>query len=817
MKKLLLAQLLLLFSLFSYNSASADMIACIQVIQPAENTETWECKEFPTPCDVPSWWKNVQTCDSIEDNQIIDELVWKEKKQLDFDFNLKKFNSCEDMEKVMWDYIKTYWENNKNNYRYGNFWPMDDMVLEWNMEFDSVDSPSVSEDSQDSSNQNKVESNLGNSQSSDDFSETNIQVKWVDESDIIKTDWKYIYYYNQNDKYVYIADVDTKKVIKKIALPKTFNNPVLYISKNRLVILSSGYSNVYYWDSYWVNRNQKTYTIVFDTSNISSPKLLKLYVNDWSVQKSRKIGKYLYVISNNSFNIPYRNFLNKEDINIEADKMIPRSFDITKTSDEKEQNLKVRWKSYPYNIKAWKVAKCNEVEYVLPDPETLKKFSFEPSYNIISIIDIEDTDSEVKTKIIAWSNSEIYMSLKNLYMTNYMYQPNNYSCPINARCIMPFYYGWTPNTLVHKLSLDWKKVDYKTSNIIPWSPLTQYSMDEKDDYFRIITSTNNWNWTDESHTDLYVLGKDLKLAWSLENMWKWENFQSSRFMWDKLFLVTFKQIDPLFAIDLSDNTKPKILWELKIPWYSTYLHPYDDNHLIWLGYDTKENQWGWTVNGWLKVDLYEINYDKKCWDNDLTVEETKKCSSGDYKWIIVRQKYSLTMWDAWSSSEATHNPRMFMWNAKKNMLFLPAQITEKYSDDDYRNKNLDQWLYFLSIDKDAWIQKRFMTTHIDMTWLEEERLKECSKYSWTTSEPKCVKLIGWWEYCKPANNNRYVPEYCFEDATVAEYFAAKYWNHQNEFIKRWLWIGNNVYWVSNKKISINDMDTYESIWEINFK
>jgi len=85
-------------------------------------------------------------------------------------------------------------------------------------------------------------------------------------------------------------------------------------------------------------------------------------------------------------------------------------------------------------------------------------------------------------------------------------------------------------------------------------------MDEKDDKFRIITSTNNWASRDnKSHTDLYILDKNLKKYSSLENMGEGERFQSSRFMGDKLFLVTFKQVDPLFAIELKDQKNPKIL------------------------------------------------------------------------------------------------------------------------------------------------------------------------------------------------------------------------------------------------------------------
>jgi len=56
-------------------------------------------------------------------------------------------------------------------------------------------------------------------------------------------------------------------------------------------------------------------------------------------------------------------------------------------------------------------------------------------------------------------------------------------------------------------------------------------------------------------------------------------------------LVTFEQVDPLFVIDMSDRTDPVIEGELKIPGYSTYLHPYDENHLIGVGFDTVENKW----------------------------------------------------------------------------------------------------------------------------------------------------------------------------------------------------------------------------------
>ena len=742
-----------------------------------------------------SFW-NVWALD-VEDTSIIDELEKQEIKQIDFDFNLKSFETCDGLEDVMWDYIKEYWKNNKNRWNIpvvyrSLWWPDIDIafdewvVMEKNESSDSIQSVVWAW--------------------SDDFSETNVQVKWVDESDIVKTDWSYIYYYNELDKYVYIVEAVDLEIIKKIKLPSNFNRPVLYIWEDRLTIISSGYSNTNYSKfGYWINRNSKTYTIVFDTTNIKVPVLTKLYVADWDLRKSRKIGDYIYVISNNNFSIPYHTFEIEDDIDVEIKNILPKKIDISKTSDESKQNLKLRWLDLPYNITAWDIANCNEIEYVLPDPETMKQFEFSPSYNIISIIDTKNTENEVKTKVIAWSNAELYMSLDNMYLTSHMYQSYDFSCPVNARCFAPWY-PRGQNTLVHKVNIDGNSLKYQDSTIVPGSPLTQYSMDEYKWDFRILTSINTWGRERNQYTDLYILDENLELKWSLTNLWEWENFKSSRYIGDKLFLVTFKQIDPLFAIDVSDSTNPKVLWELKIPGYSTYLHPYDENHLIGLGYNTTENKWWGTINDGVKVDLYEINYDKKCWDTNLTVTEQEKCDSWDYKWILVKQKFSHTLWQYWSYSEALTNPRMFMWKASDNKLFLPATLYINDELDQYKHKDFFQWLVTMTIDKDNWIKEDFRLTHMNTSWLEEERQEECLKYAKENTEKKCVELIGWWEYCEAVKYN-YIPRYCYSDSSIWEYIASKSWNYRDSFIKRALWIGNNTYSISNDEMRSSNINT----------
>lgn len=293
----------------------------------------------------------------------------------------------------------------------------------------------------------------------DDFSQTNTQVAGVDESDMVKTDGSYLYYYNETEKSVFILDArDTTgapKLVKKIHLPENFYNPQLYVTNNRLVIIASGYSQTDYSKmGYYINRNSKTYTIVFDTTDKNNTSLLKLYSSDGDYKESRRIGDTLYVLSNNSFSFPFYNYKSEDDIKIDFEKMLPQKLDISKTSNTKEQNLVLQNKELPYKVAQGNVVNCNNISYSLPDAETLKKVGFNPGYTIISRIDLKDPAQEVLTSVVAGNNNEIHMSEKNLYMTEAIYEPYNYSCPPNARCAMPFFWGGNQNTLIHKLNIE---------------------------------------------------------------------------------------------------------------------------------------------------------------------------------------------------------------------------------------------------------------------------------------------------------------------------------------------------------------------------
>ena len=85
-----------------------------------------------------------------------------------------------------------------------------------------------------------------------------------------------------------------------------------------------------------------------------------------------------------------------------------------------------------------------------------------------------------------------------------------------------------------------------------------------------------------------VLDNNLKQLGETAYLAKGEKMYSARFVGDRAYLVTYKNIDPLYSIDLSDPANPKALGALKIPGYSTYLQPYDENHIIGFGFQTEE-------------------------------------------------------------------------------------------------------------------------------------------------------------------------------------------------------------------------------------
>jgi uncharacterized secreted protein with C-terminal beta-propeller domain len=119
--------------------------------------------------------------------------------------------------------------------------------------------------------------------------------------------------------------------------------------------------------------------------------------------------------------------------------------------------------------------------------------------------------------------------------------------------------------------------------------LSQWSMSEHDGYLRV-ASTDTPEWWDgpESESMVTVLttaGDELRVVGSVDGLGRGERIYSVRFFGDLGYVVTFRQVDPLYVIDLSNPERPKVRGELKIPGYSAYLHPIGDDALLGVGQD----------------------------------------------------------------------------------------------------------------------------------------------------------------------------------------------------------------------------------------
>ena len=727
--------------------------------------------------------------------QVIDDSIDKElnknpseKQELKVeDFKMKTYSTCSEADAIINKYLELE-KNRERRYDYLN--KSASMATEENK---------ITADS--SANFS------GESLSSNDFSKTNTQVSWVDEAEIVKTDGKYIYYFSLKDdyrrssrsaeeKYIYVLSLDKKKIVKKIKIPKDFYQTEFYLSWGKLVLVWNFVSEKIYKERNFYYNNQKSYAIVYDVSDVEKLKIDKFYSIDWNYVESRLIWDKLYLVSRNYFNPYYTNNIPRFSV----EESIPRNIDVSKND------------SWKFSIKNELSTDCKNIDFILPTEDYVKQNGFSLNYSIISVLDIKNTSTPVKTKIIASNSAELFMNEKNIYLTSNMHFSNSFYC---WWCLFDSYSS-KDSTLVNKFSLTKDSVEYKKSVLVDWRPLNQYSMDEDKNWnFRILTQIENWNKRDKNYTNLYILDPELKLAWKLEKLWQKENFQSSRYIWDKLFLVTFEQVDPLFVIDVKDAKNPKVLWELKIPWYSTYLHPYDENHLIWLGYDTKENKYWWIQNNWIKLDLYQINYDKKCWDKNLTKEEQEKCDKWEYKWIIAKQLFSKSFWESWSYSEALNNPRMFMWNSAKNKLFLPVSLRNNRFDEDSKQENEQTpfiGLLALTINKNTWIKEDFRVSNIDMNKVNEKIKENCKKYE-TKSEKTCKTLRSGKEICWYQNIWN-VPEYCFAWSSVWTYLDNNSWEFINSTVNRALWIGENFYSLSPDRIKANDMNTWKEVLNV---
>jgi len=255
---------------------------------------------------------------------------------------------------------------------------------------------------------------------------------------------------------------------------------------------------------------------VYDIADRASPTLVKDIFINGSVTGSRMVGDYVYLVANKPAMIYYL------DPVVDLPSFVCNN--ITTTID------------------------ATEVKYV---------DAIENYYNFITVmaININDASQQPTTEtFLAGSSSTMYVSTENMYLVAYSAYFRSF---IVAN-------EWSEQTLIYRLHFANDAITVEAGGAVPGGVLDQFSMDEHDGYFRIATT----DWTSNgTKNNIFVLNMYMEIVGSIENIAPGERIYSSRFMGDWCYLVTFRQVDPFYVIDLSSPTAPEIIGILKIPGY----------------------------------------------------------------------------------------------------------------------------------------------------------------------------------------------------------------------------------------------------------
>ncbi len=454
------------------------------------------------------------------------------------------------------------------------------------------------------------------------YSKTNIQVENVDEADIIKTDGNYIYIISNNRVVIIKAYPSNEaKLVSIIQYPQDESLLELYIEKDKLVTLAKKLHYIKYNERRIKFKHVREYydyyfnylvTKIYDISNKTNPKLLRKIEFEGDYISSRKIGSFVYLILNYYPHYYYHYHPNKPDsLTLAYKSSVPKMKDAKAGKEDRTMLISL----------------CNRIKYIEP-VET-------PNFLIIASISLDNPQFGINREVVLGASDTIYASLNNIYVANNFYRAGSGIYEKNV-------------TKIYKFAIKNGSVFYKGSGEVFGSPLNQFAMDEKGEYFRIVTQSYNSGLA----TNVYVLNNNLKVIGKLENLAKTERLHSTRFINNRLYLVTFKNIDPLFVIDLDDPKNPQVLGELKIPGFSDYLHHYDENHLIGIGKDTVDKGNFALLQG-LKVAIFDVSDPKS-----------------------PKEKFVEIIGDRGTETPALRDHKAFLFDKEKNLLVLPVILVE---------------------------------------------------------------------------------------------------------------------------------------------
>ena len=481
----------------------------------------------------------------------------------------------------------------------------------------------------------------------DFFSDTTTQEEGVAEADVVKTDGTYLYIIddaklrivraNPPESLASVGEVDLEGYGREI-----------YLHDGKIVALTETYGYFFGFDVIGIEpiidavlaqeggdsgaadgggslvpevQRPKTIVTVIDVSTPGAPATLSVTKFEGTLSSSRMIEGILYLVVSN-YQFYYADILpqlgspslSRDDIAVSAEALMPNFERVAADGTESGGDV-VSW----------------DEAFHPEDPD---------GFGMVSVISLDvDNDARFSAVGVMAEPGNIYSSRQALYLTDTDYGSFD---------------AFRETTDIHKFAYSNGVANLVASGSVPGRVLNQYSMGEHEGFLRVATTVSGLFFDGrESSNNVYVLGQEgdaLNVVGAVENIAPRETIQSARFIGDRGFVVTFEQIDPLFTLDLSVPTNPRIVGELKVPGFSTFLVPMDANHLLAVGQYIPPpgafRSWG------VQLSIFDVT------DFANPTLKHQEIIGGDG--------------GAWS--EALYNPKAFTYFAQGGRVALPASI-----------------------------------------------------------------------------------------------------------------------------------------------
>lgn len=516
------------------------------------------------------------------------------------------------------------------------------------------------------------------SETSADYSTTNVQVAGVDEADIVKTDGSYIYSLSNNNLSIVKADGNLN-LTSSIAFTDGDQPKEMFIAPNRLLVIG----NAADWEETLYKTQPSgmpsapartilpprhyygrlTFVHLYDTSSPSHPRRIRSLEFESQYVTSRLIADHAYLVMNKNADV-----VSQENI-------------------QEETSLPMYKDTGVYGDSAVPMAKCTDISYIPP--------IIESQYLIIASVPLDSPNDEIEKEIVLGAGDNVYASLENLYVAKTTY--GDYRIlPLLERSLE----NSNEKTEINKFVLSEGEISHLATGEVEGRLLNQFSMDEYEGNLRLATTIGHVS-QQGALTDnrVYVLDSALKEIGSETGIAPGEQIYSARFMGKRGYLVTFKKVDPFFTLDLANPRQPKVAGKLKIPGFSDYLHPFDENHIIGVGKETveaEEGNFAWYQG--IKMAIFDVS-----------------------DFANPRELHRVIIGDRGTDSEALRDHKAFLFSKEKNLLVIPVTLAEidnaRKQDINFRSNTYGQHVFqgafVFDVSLEEGFKERGKITHYD--------------------------------------------------------------------------------------------------------